>query len=148
VRAVAAGVAGVAAATRALHWDPDDKPVFDDPPAGFNELHDVPHEELKVIPYDSKSLGTHRQVRVYTPPGYTPSKKYPVLILLHGIGGNDREWTEGPNCCHADKVIDNLLAEGKVQPMIMVFPNGNSSVTASQVAEFAGEGARRPGCRA
>ncbi len=121
---------------------PDDKPAFPEPPAGFNRLRDnIPHGELKVVQYDSKSLGTRRQVRVYTPPGYSADKKYPVLYLLHGIGGNDREWTQGNNSCHADKVIDNLLVEGKVQPMIMVFPNGNASITADQVGEFAGEGA-------
>jgi hypothetical protein len=111
------------------------------------------------VQYDSKSLGTRRQVRVYTPPGsaanqkppgvcrgakllrhpagFASGKKYPVLYLRHGIGGNDREWIQA---CHADIVIDNLLADGRIQPMIMVFPNGNSSVKASGVGEFAGEG--------
>ena len=121
---------------------PDDKPAFPDPPAGFNaKRENVPHGELTAVPYDSKSLGTHRQMRVYTPPGYSTSRKYPVLILLHGIGGNDREWTEA---CHANNILDNLLAEGKIQPMVVVFPNGNSSVTADATAGFAGEG---PGAR-
>lgn len=126
----------------AIELGPDDKPAFPEPPEGFNRLREgIPHGELTVVQYDSKSLGTRRQVRVYTPPGYSADKKYPVLYLLHGIGGNDREWTQGPNSCHADKVIDNLLAEGKVQPMIMVFPNGNASITASADGEYAGEGA-------
>ena len=107
---------------------PDDKPAFADPPAGFNARRDnVPHGELTAVQYDSKTLGTRRQIRVYTPPGYSANRKYPVLFLLHGIGGNDREWTRA---CHADNVIDNLLADGKIQPMIVVFPNGNASVTA------------------
>ena len=111
-----------------IELGPDDKPAFADPPAGFNEKRDdVPHGELTAVQYDSKSLGTRRQMRVYTPPGYSADRKYPVLYLLHGIGGNDREWTRA---CHADNVIDNLLADGKIQPMIVVFPNGNSSVTA------------------
>ena len=118
----------------------DDKPAFADPPAGFNAQREVPHGEVKAIQYDSKSLGTRRQVRVYTPPGYSADKKYPVLFLLHGIGGNDREWTEGSNCCHANKVIDNLIAEGKIQPMVLVFPNGNASITADAVGDYAGEG--------
>ncbi len=114
----------------------DDVPAFPEPPAGFNRLReDIPHGALTVVPYDSKTLGTHRQVRVYTPPGYSADKKYPVLYLLHGIGGDDREWTHGPNPCHADKVIDNLLAEVKAPPMILVFPNGNSAMTAEVVAE-------------
>jgi enterochelin esterase-like enzyme len=125
----------------AIVLNDDDKAAFPDPPAGFNTQREVPHGELTVVQYDSKSLGTHRQVRVYTPPGYSADKKYPVLYLLHGIGGNDREWTEGPNCCHANKVIDNLIAEGKVQPMILVFPNGNASITAAASADYAGEGA-------
>jgi enterochelin esterase-like enzyme len=128
-----------------IELGPDDKPAFPEPVAGFNAKRaDIPHGEIKVLQYDSKSLGTHRQVRVYTPPGYSAGKKYPVLFLLHGIGGNDREWIQA---CHADNVIDNLLADGKIEPMVMVFPNGNSSVTAAADGEFAGEdaGARRGG---
>ena len=111
-----------------IELGPDDKPAFADPPAGFRAKRaNIPHGELKVVQYDSKTLGTRRQMRVYTPPGYSADHKYPVLFLLHGIGGNDREWTQA---CHADNVIDNLLADGKIEPMIVVFPNGNSSVTA------------------
>ncbi len=121
-----------------IELGPDDKPAYPEPPAGFNvRREDIAHGEIKVVQYDSKSLGTHRQVRVYTPPGYSTDKKYPVLYLLHGIGGNDREWIQA---CHADSVMDNLLADGKVQPMIMVFPNGNASITADAVGEFPGEG--------
>jgi enterochelin esterase-like enzyme len=124
---------------------PDDKPAFPDPIAGFNvRREDVPHGTLTAVPYDSKSLGTHRQMRVYTPPGYSTNRKYPVLILLHGIGGNDLEWTKA---CHANVILDNLLAEGKVQPMVVVFPNGNSSVTAEAEAAFPGEGAGARGAQ-
>jgi len=95
---------------------------------GFNVTRDnIPHGEVTVVQYDSKALGTRRQMRVYTPPGYSSSRKYPVLILLHGAGGSDREWTRS---CRADTIIDNLLADRKIQPMIMVFPAGNASVTA------------------
>jgi enterochelin esterase-like enzyme len=122
-----------------IELGPDDKPAFPDPPAGFNARRDnVPHGELTAVQYDSKTLGTRRQMRVYTPPGYSASRKYPVLYLLHGIGGNDLEWTRA---CHADNVIDNLLAEGKIQPMVVVFPNGNASVTADAGGAFPGEGA-------
>jgi enterochelin esterase-like enzyme len=121
-----------------IELGPDDKPAFPDPPAGFNARREnVPHGELKAVQYDSKSLGTRRQVRIYTPPGYSTNRKYPVLYLLHGIGGNDREWTAA---CHADIIMDNLLAEGKIQPMVVVFPNGNASVTADAPAAFPGEG--------
>ena len=81
--------------------------------------------------YDSKSLGTRRRMRVYTPPGYSATRKYPVLYLLHGIGGTDTEWTKS---CHADNIIDNLLAEGKIPPMVLVFPDGNSARTAADLA--------------
>jgi enterochelin esterase-like enzyme len=125
-----------------IQLGPDDKPVFPDPPMGFNvKRENVPHGELTVVRYDSKSLGTRRQMRIYTPPGYSTNNKYPVLILLHGIGGNDREWTQA---CHADNVLDNLLAEGKIQPMLVVFPNGNSSVTADAVGAFRGEASGAP----
>jgi len=81
---------------------------------------------LTTVQYDSRTLGTRRQMLVYTPPAYSTDRKYPVLYLLHGIGGNEREWQR---TCHADNVIDNMLADGKIQPMIVVLPNGNASVT-------------------
>ena len=127
----AAGRAGRGGFGGPIELGPDDKPAFPDPPAGFNVKRDnIPHGELTAVEYDSKSLGTRRRMRVYTPPGYSASRKYPVLYLLHGIGGTDTEWTEA---CHANVVIDNLLAEGKVQPMVMVFPDGNSSRTVADV---------------
>jgi enterochelin esterase-like enzyme len=115
---------------------PDDKPAFADPPAGFNVKRDnIPHGELAAVQYDSKTLGTRRQIRVYLPPGYSPNRKYPVLFLLHGLGWNDLEWTD---VRHADIVIDNLIADGKVQPMVMIFPNGDSSMTAADIAAAGG----------
>src|SRR5579859_3647715 len=88
-----------------IELGPDDKPAFPDPPAGFNVKRDnIPHGELMPIEYNSKSLGTRRRMRVYTPPGYSSARKYPVLYLLHGIGGTDAEWTQS---CHANNVIDN-----------------------------------------
>ena len=114
-----------------IELGPDDKPAFPDPPAGFNQRREnIPHGELTAVEYDSKSLGTRRRMRIYTPPGYSTSRKYPVLYLLHGIGGTDTEWTQS---CHANNVIDNLLAEGKIQPMVMVFPDGNSSRTVADL---------------
>jgi enterochelin esterase-like enzyme len=126
----------------AIELGPDDKAVFDDPPAGFRERREnVARGEIKAIQYDSKTLGTRRQVRVYTPPGYSAENKYPVLYLLHGIGGNDMEWI---NACRADIVLDNALAEGKIRPMVVVFPNGNSTITVDSLNAPRGErGARR-----
>ena len=102
----------------------DDKPAFPDPPAGFNEKREgIPHGQLEMIEYDSKTVGTRRKMQVYTPPGYSKDKKYPVLYLLHGIGGDETEWTRfaTPNV-----ILDNLLADGKVVPMIVVLPNGRA----------------------
>ena len=104
--------------------NPDDVPAFPDPPAGIDEeTQDVPHGRLEMISYDSKSVGTTRKMQVYTPPGYSKEKKYPVLYLLHGIGGDETEWQR---FARPNLVLDNLLAEGKVTPMIVVMPNGRA----------------------
>ncbi|MBN2029644.1 hypothetical protein JW824_05310, partial [bacterium] len=121
-----------------IELGPDDKPAFPDPPVGFNVKRDnIAHGELTIIQYDSKTLGKRRQMRVYTPAGYSPSKKYPVLYLLHGIGGNDLEWIQA---CQADNVIDNLIADGKIKPMIVVFPNGNANITVGDDSAVPSEG--------
>lgn len=124
-----------------IELGPDDKPAFPEAPDGFNaKRENIPHGEVKAVQYDSKSLGIRRQMRVYTPPGYSADKKYPVLYLLHGLGMDDRQWLGG---IHADNVIDNLLADGKIQPIIMVFPNGDASMTAEAAAS--GRGSNRNG---
>ena len=76
-----------------------------------------------MIEYDSKTVGTRRKMNVYTPPGYSTDKKYPVLYLLHGIGGDETEWQRfaTPNL-----ILDNLIADGKATPMIVVMPNGRA----------------------
>ncbi len=103
---------------------PDDKPAFPDPPAGFNvKRDDIPHGKLEIIEYDSKTVGTTRKMQVYTPPGYTPDKKYPVLYLLHGIGGDETEWERFAT---PDVLLDNLIADSKAVPMIIVMPNGRA----------------------
>ena len=103
---------------------PDDKPAFDDPPADFNSVRDdVPHGKLEMIQYDSKSVGTRRKMNVYTPPGYSADQKYPVLYLLHGIGGDETEWQR---VCKPEVILDNLIADGKAVPMIVVMPNGRA----------------------
>jgi enterochelin esterase-like enzyme len=104
--------------------NPDDKPAFPDPAAGFDkERKDVPHGKLEMISYESKSVGATRKMQVYTPPGYSKEKKYPVLYLLHGIGGDETEWQR---FCKPNILLDNLLADGKVAPMIVVMPNGRA----------------------
>lgn len=103
---------------------PDDKQIFPDPPAGFaTKREGIPHGKLEIIEYDSKTVGTTRKMQVYTPPGYSSKKKYPVLYLLHGIGGDETEWQR---FCTPDIVLDNLIADGKAVPMIIVMPNGRA----------------------
>ncbi len=103
---------------------PDDKPAFDDPPKDFNVVRaDIPHGKLEMIQYDSKTVGSRRNMNVYTPPGYSTNRKYPVLYLLHGIGGDETEWQR---FCKPNVIIDNLIADGKAEPMIVVMPNGRA----------------------
>ena len=104
--------------------NPDDVQAFPEPPAGINANRaEIPHGKLEMIEYDSKTVGTRRKMQVYTPPGYSAEKKYPVLYLLHGIGGDETEWQRfaSPNL-----LMDNLLADGKAVPMILVMPNGRA----------------------
>ena len=101
----------------------DDVPAVPDPPAGINADKNVPHGKLEMISYDSKSVGSTRKMQVYTPPGYSSDKKYPVLYLLHGIGGDESEWQ---HVAKPNLLLDNLQAEGKINPMIVVMPNGRA----------------------
>ena len=89
------------------------------------EVKDVPRGTVGMVWYDSPSLKMKRRMYVYTPPGYEASKdKYPVLYLLHGGGGDEDAWfTLG----HANVILDNLIAQGKTKPMIVVMPNGNAN---------------------
>ncbi len=102
----------------------DDKPAYPDAPAGFDQVRaNIPHGKIDTVTYDSKSVGVKRKMLVYTPPGYSASNTYPVLYLLHGIGGDEKEWFNqgAPNV-----ILDNLYAEKKIVPMIVVLPNGRA----------------------
>jgi enterochelin esterase-like enzyme len=102
----------------------DDVPAFPEPPEGFDkQREDIPHGKLEMIEYDSKTVGTERKMQVYTPPGYSEEKKYPVLYLLHGIGGDETEWQR---FAQPEILLDNLIADGKATPMIIVMPNGRA----------------------
>jgi enterochelin esterase-like enzyme len=102
----------------------DDVPAFPEPPAGFDKKRDgIPTGKLEMVSYESKSVGTTRKMNVYTPPGYSTDKKYPVLYLLHGIGGDETEWQRFAN---PGQLLDNLIADGKAKPMIIVMPNGRA----------------------
>ena len=107
----------------------DDKPAFDNPPTGFrNKRENIAHGTIATVQYDSKTVSTRREMLVYTPPGYSPNRKYPVIYLLHGLNSGAGQW---PYWVHADNVIDNLLADDKIGPVIMVFPNCNTNITVS-----------------
>jgi len=89
------------------------------------EINDVPHGNMSIVWYPSSSLGANRRTYVYTPPGYeTSNMRFPVLYLLHGGSGDEDAWT---TLGHAPYILDNLIAEGKAKPMIVVMPNGNST---------------------
>lgn len=100
--------------------------AIDIPEAGvdFYELKDVPHGNIRTELYFSKVTGTWRSLNVYTPPGYDKDNKssYPVLYIQHGGGEDERGWAvQGKT----NIILDNLIAEGKAVPMLVVIPNGN-----------------------
>jgi enterochelin esterase-like enzyme len=93
-------------------------------PAGFDILlSGIPHGKIDTISYDSKTVGNKRKAIIYTPPGYSKEKKYPVLYLLHGIGGDEKEWLNGGQ---PQVIFDNLYSGNKIEPMIVVMPNGRA----------------------
>jgi enterochelin esterase family protein len=100
--------------------------VPSDPPS-VQDFQDVPHGTIRVHAYQSKSVGRRRGLYVYTPPGYdqNTSMRYPVLYLLHGAGDKEGTWTA---LGHAHLIADNLLAQGKIRPMVIVMPDGHVNV--------------------
>ena len=71
--------------------------VYPAAPEGFNVAREnIPHGEVTIVGYDSKTLGLRRMLRVYTPPGYTPDRKFPVLYLQHGLGNTSTDGRSGP----------------------------------------------------
>jgi enterochelin esterase family protein len=94
------------------------------------QVNDVPHGTVSRVWYPSPTLGMTRRMSVYTPPGYEAgTARYPVLYLLHGGGGDESAWTE-LGC--APQILDNLIAQGRATPMIVVMTNGNGTQSASQ----------------
>ena len=93
------------------------------PESDLYSVKDVPHGTLSKIWYDSPILKLNRRMYIYTPAGYeTNTNKYPVFYLLHGGGGDEDAWTTLGRVC---QIMDNLIAQGKAKPMIVVMPNGN-----------------------
>lgn len=98
--------------------------VVNTAPEGYDVAQEgIPHGNIDTIRYQSKTVGNMRKALVYTPPGYSKKTKYPVLYLLHGIGGDEFEWLHGG---HPEVIMDNLYAKEKLTPMIVVLPNGRA----------------------
>ncbi|TGX83104.1 esterase [Palleniella muris] len=97
--------------------------------ADLYKINNVPHGTVSKVWYNSPSLGMNRRLTVYTPAGYNDGKKaYPVFYLLHGMGGDENAWTE---LGRAAQILDNLIAQGKAEPMIVVMTNGNAALEAA-----------------
>jgi len=95
----------------------------------YYRINKVPHGTVAHPWYNSPGNQKMRRLTVYTPPGYEGSKqKYPVLYLLHGIGGDEDAWTGSGR---AAQILDNLIADGRAKPMVVVMPNGNVSQEAA-----------------
>lgn len=93
-------------------------------PTGFDRFRDnIAHGKIDSILYPSRTVGVNRKTIIYTPPGFSTARKYPVLYLLHGIGGDEKEWLKGGQ---PGDILDNLYAEQKIEPMIVVMPNGRA----------------------
>jgi enterochelin esterase family protein len=91
--------------------------------AALYRVRDVPHGTVARRWYESPGLGMDRRLTVYMPPGYeNTNQTYPVLYLLHGAGGDEEAWIE---LGRVSQILDNLIATGKAEPMIVVLPNGN-----------------------
>jgi len=111
-----------AAAVSSFVEVPGDKPAFYD-------ARPVPHGEVRMVLYESKTMGVDRYLWVYTPPAYDKSTaKYPVYYLLHGNGETQNGWVMNGR---ANIILDNLIADGKAQPMIVVMPHGHPLQSAS-----------------
>jgi len=103
--------------------------IVNGPESSNYTVQNVPHGTVAKRWYTSRGLKEDRRLTVYTPPGYEASKeKYPVLYLLHGMGGDEEAWmTLG----RASQILDNLIAQGKAKPMIVIMPNGHTSNAAA-----------------
>ena len=89
----------------------------------FYDVKPVPHGAVRIVPYVSKTLGVGRNVWIYTPPDYDRGKNYPVFYLFHGAGDIESGWTL---VGRANNILDNLIAEGKAKPMVVVMPLGHA----------------------
>src|SRR5262245_62651464 len=107
-------------------------------PKGFDKRRDnVERGKVETIEYDSKTVGVKRKAVVHFPPGYSKDAKYPVFFLLHGAGGNESNWSKAGS---AATILDNLYADKKLVPMIVVMPNGYALKPEDMPKKGAGKG--------
>ncbi len=115
----------VAWCTAAVAQSDDIERAYPQAPEGFDIRGEgIAQGNVERIEYDSSVVTGKRPAVVYTPPGYSSEREYPVLYLLHGIGGNETHWT---SFGAADAIFDNLIAAGQAEPMIVVMPHGRAS---------------------
>lgn len=112
-------MAGILLSIPMIHAQPTEKEM----PKGFEQVRvGIPFGKIDTIQYESETVGATRKALIYKPPGYNKKIKYPVLYLLHGGGEDQRGWaTQGKT----DLILDNLIAEKKAKPMIIVMLDGN-----------------------
>jgi len=117
---LACGVATIALASPLVGAIAQDAPT-----PVYLEMRNVPHGNVQPLEYESRSLGKLREALVYLPPGYDAgSARYPVLYLLHGAGGDERTWIDRQQ---ANVIFDNLIADGRLEPLVVVMPYGYTS---------------------
>lgn len=103
--------------------------IVDGDRADLYKVNKVPHGTVSRVWYNSPTLGMDRRLTVYTPAGYeTSGKRYPVFYLLHGMGGDEEAWIA---LGRTSQILDNLIAQGKAKPMIVVMTNGNAAQEAA-----------------
>lgn len=105
-------------------------------PMGFDaDRNNIERGKIEAVEYDSASGGAKRKMVIYTPPGYKKEATYPVLYLLHGIGDDETGWWQKGA---ANAILDNLAAEKKIVPMIVVMPNGRAAGASKPAADGPG----------
>lgn len=125
------GLSVITIATAQLHAQEQPSPEsFPVPPQGFDQVREgIEKGAVERVEYDAPAVaeGLKRWMQIYTPPGYSKDNQYPVLYLIHGAGQNERVWVQSGR---ANVILDNLIADKKIVPMIVVFPNGNATANA------------------
>jgi enterochelin esterase-like enzyme len=118
---------------------PEDKAAFPAAPAGFDlPRSNISSGRIETLDYNSTTVGIKRSMVIYTPPGYSKDRRYPVLYLLHGIGDDETGWQQKGA---AAVILDNLYADKRVEPMIVVMPNGRAAANVTIQTPWSEQGA-------